>query len=79
MSGKKPSSRESTIAPHDLSSVLKDAPRGVWVALSHDKASIAGTGSSAQAAISEAQRNGELSPVLIKMPLEEEGIAAAGR
>ena len=62
--------------PRDLSIVLKDAPPGAWVALSHDKTRIVGTGTSIRAAAFEAQLNGEGDPVLIKMPLEGEGSAA---
>jgi hypothetical protein len=65
--------------PRDLSIVLKDAPAGAWVALSHDKTRIVGTGTSIRAAAFEAQLNGEADPVLIKMPLEDEGLAAGVR
>lgn len=65
--------------PRDLSIVLKDAPPGAWVALSHDKTRIVGTGTSIRAAAFEAQLKGEGDPVLIRMPLENEGLAAGVR
>jgi hypothetical protein len=65
--------------PRDLSIVLKDAPPGAWVALSHDKTRIVGTGTSIRAAAFEAQLKGEADPILIRMPLEGEGLAAGVR
>jgi len=76
MSKKKPAARE-LMAPRDLSAVLKDAPPGAWVALSHDKTHVVGTAKSIEAASLQAQFNGESDPVLIKIPLEDEGIAAS--
>ena len=72
---KKPSTRES-IAPRDLSGILKNAPPGSWVALSHDKSRIVATGKSMQAATVLAQFHGEGDPVLVRMPMEDEGLAA---
>jgi len=66
MSKKKPMIIEST--PRDLSSVLKDAPPGAWVALSSDKTRIVGTGDSISAASLQAKQKGEATPVLIRMP-----------
>jgi hypothetical protein len=75
MSEKKSGARESTV-PRDLSGILKDAPPGAWVALSHDKTHVVGTAKSIEAASVQAQFNGELDPVLIKIPLEDQGMAA---
>jgi hypothetical protein len=74
---KKPVQRE--LAVDDLSEVLKDAPPGAWVALSHDKTRVVGYGSSMKAAAFQADLKGEKNPVLIKMPIEGEGIAAGVR
>ena len=63
----------------DLSSVLKDAPPGAWVALSPDKTRILGTGDSIKAAAYQAQLRGEQHPVLIRTPSEGEGLAASVR
>jgi hypothetical protein len=57
-------------APRDLSSTLKDAPPGAWVALSSDKTRIVGTGDSISAASLQAKKRGEATPVLIRMPFE---------
>lgn len=79
MSGKKPVPQNSDGRPRDLSSLLKDAPAGAWVALSRDKTRIAGIGKSIRAATYQAQLKGEQSPVLIKMPLQGEGLVAGVR
>lgn len=62
--------------PQELRRILGTAPPGAWIALSHDKTRVVGTGVSAQAAIYQATLQGEPSPVLIQMPLEDEEIAA---
>ncbi len=79
MSKKKPIKRESVAPPRDLSAVTKDAPPGAWVALSKDKTRIVGTGDTMRAAAEAAQLHGESEPVLIRMPLRDEGIAAGVR
>ena len=68
MSKKEPMTTES--APRDLSSILKDAPPGAWVALSSDKTRIVGTGDSISAASLQAKQKGDTTPVLIRMPVE---------
>ena len=60
----------------DPNRVLGTAPPGSWVALSHDKTRVVGTGVSAQAAVYQAQLQGEFSPVLVQMPMEGEEMAA---
>jgi hypothetical protein len=77
VSDKKPVQRESL--PRDLSGILKDAPPGAWVALSRDETRLLGTGNTMMAASLQAQLKGERYPVLIKMPLEGEGLAAGIR
>ncbi len=79
MSDKKPVQRESDNRPRNLSGILRNVPAGAWVALSHDKARVVGTGDSIRAAAYQAQLNHEEHPVLIKMPLEDEGLAAGVR
>jgi hypothetical protein len=76
---KKPSQTARGNAPFDLSVVLKDAPAGAWIALSPDKSRIVGVGDSVNAAAYQAQLNKEENPVLLRMPLEDEGIAAGVR
>ena len=75
MSEKKPVNRETT-GVRDLSDLLKDSPPGAWVALSHDEKRIVGTAISMQAAAYQAQLNGEENPLLVRMPLAGEGLAA---
>ena len=79
MSDKKPARRQSIGSPRDLSTILKDAPPGAWVALSHDKTHVVAYASSMRAATYAAQLRGETDPVLVKMPLEGEGMAAGVR
>ena len=76
MSVKKPAGRVIEAKPQDLSRILGTAPPGAWIALSHDKTRVVGTGVSAQAAVYQAQLKGELSPVLMQMPMEDEEMTA---
>ena len=76
MSMKKPAGRVMEANPQELSRVLGTAPPGSWVALSHDKTRVVGTGVSAQAAVYQAQLQGELAPVLMQMPMEGEELTA---
>ena len=73
---KKPAIRDLEANPQELNRVLGTAPPGSWVALSRDKTRVVGTGVSAQAAIYQAQLQGEYSPVLVQMPTEDEKMAA---
>lgn len=77
MSKKKPMTTET--AARDLSSVLRDAPPGAWVALSSDKSRIVATGDSITTVSLQARQKGEATPVLIRMPIEGEGSAAGVR
>ena len=78
MSEKKPVTPE-VIAPRDLSRVLRHAPPGAWVALSHDKKQIVATGESMRTTTLLARSRGEDDPILVKMPLGDEGFAAGTR
>jgi hypothetical protein len=78
MSEKKRVNRATT-GVRDLSDLLKDSPPGAWVALSRDEKKIVGTAISMQAAAYQAQLNGEGNPILVRMPLEGEGLAAGVR
>lgn len=79
MVDKKPVERAASNDPHDLSVILKDAPAGAWVALSHNKTRVVATGDSMKSVAFQAQLLGEEDPILIKMPYGEEGIAAGIR
>jgi hypothetical protein len=74
MSEKKPVT--GILVPRDLSAILKDAPLGAWVALSHDKTRIVATGDSIREATVLARSRGEGDPILFKMPLADEGLTA---
>ena len=65
--------------PKDLSSVLKDAPAGEWIALSLDETRIVGHGDTMEDAVESAKAAGEEQHILIKMPLPNMGIAAPVR
>jgi hypothetical protein len=78
MSEKKRVKQEST-SVRDLSVLLKDTPAGAWVALSPDETRVLGFGNSMQAAAYRAQLEGEENPVLVKMPVPGEGLAAGVR
>jgi hypothetical protein len=70
--------RKKDMKPKDLSSVLKDAPPGEWIALSMDEKRVMGHGTTISDAVKAAKEAGEEQPVLIKMPLPNVGIAAPG-
>jgi hypothetical protein len=61
--------QSQNLDPRDFSTVLKDAPPGAWVALSHNKTHVVATGDSMRSVTDEAQARGEADPILIKMPL----------
>ena len=69
----------NTMKPKDLSSVLKDAPAGEWIALSLDETRIVGHGDTMEDAVESAKAAGEEQHILIKMPLPNMGIAAPVR
>jgi len=54
----------------DLSSVIKDAPRNCWLALSDDQTKVAGHGDTPDAAIDAAIQNGVKDTVLLWCPQE---------
>jgi hypothetical protein len=76
MSTKKPAGQVLDANPEELRRILGTAPPGSWIALSPDKTRVVGTGVSVQAAVYQAQLQGEYSPVLVQMPSEDEEMAA---
>jgi len=58
----------NTVIPKDMTSVLKDAPAGEWIALSKDLTKVVGAGKTVEEALEAARNNGEESPVLTKAP-----------
>lgn len=76
MSTEKPAELVLDANPQELRRILGTAPPGAWIALSQDKTRVVGTGVSVKAAVYQARLQGELSPVLIQMPSEDEEMAA---
>jgi hypothetical protein len=56
------------MSPLDLTSVLKDAPVGEWIALSHDQQRIVATAKVLHEAIEAARLKGEDEPIVLKVP-----------
>lgn len=53
--------------PIDLTTVLKDAPVGEWIALSHDQQHIVATAKTLDAAVQAAKSLGENDPIVLKV------------
>jgi hypothetical protein len=70
---------EAGIDPRDFREILTGVPPGAWVALSHDKTRVVATGNSMKAVTYQADLRGEPDPILIKMPLADEGKAVGAR
>jgi len=79
MSEKQRRPQESGIDPRDFRAILSGVPPGVWVALSHDKTRVVATGNSMKSATYQADLHGEPDPILIKMPLADEGTSVGVR
>jgi hypothetical protein len=59
----------ATIPALDLVTLLKDVPRGAWVALSLvGGAHVVAFGSEQQKVLNEAREKGETDPILIRVP-----------
>jgi Family of unknown function (DUF5678) len=52
----------------DLTNLLKDVPRGAWVALSEDGKRVVSFGSDMRAVLAEAVNKGELHPTIFRVP-----------
>ena len=76
MSTKKTAVQVLDANPQELRRILGTAPPGAWIALSQDKTRVVGTGVSSQAAVYQAKLQGEFSPILMQMPLEDEEMTA---
>ena len=68
--------RRATMQPKDLTTVLKGAKPGEWLALSMDRTQLVGRGDSPQAATDSAKKAGHENIVLFHVPLPNVGIAA---
>lgn len=56
------------MSPIDLTEVLKDAPVGDWIALSHDQQRIVASGKTLDAVVEAAKAKGEMEPIVLKVP-----------
>jgi len=61
--------------PFDFSEILKDVPKGAWVAISHDKTRVVAFGSDLADVVEEAVRLGEPEPLVTKVPQTQNAIA----
>jgi len=55
----------------DLGRLLKDIPRGAWVAISHDQSRVVAYSADINQAIAEANSKGEAHPRIIRVPETE--------
>ena len=60
--------KQENMSPIDLTNVLKDAPVGEWIALSHGRERIVATAKTLEAAVQAAKKLGENQPVVLKVP-----------
>ncbi len=58
----------SASQPVDLSTLLRNAPRNCWLALSDDESRIVGRGESVAEAVEEANKSGVEDPVIVWSP-----------
>lgn len=54
--------------PLDLSRLLKDIPRGAWVAISSTDETVLGYGSDMRAVLEDAKRKGDQHPIITRVP-----------
>ncbi len=52
----------------DFSALLKDIPRGAWVALTADRTKVVSYGSDVRQVIEEARRRGSKEPIIMRVP-----------
>jgi hypothetical protein len=57
-----------TVPAIDLAKLLKDIPRGAWVAISADHERVITYGSEARQVLKSAQELGEKNPILVRVP-----------
>jgi len=58
----------ATIPALDLKSMLKDIPRGAWVAISTEEMRVVAYGSEMQKVLEEAKSKGTPNPLLTRIP-----------
>ena len=52
----------------DLAALLKDVPRGAWVAISEDRKRLIASGSDMRLVLEEAKKSGENNPIIMRVP-----------
>ena len=57
-----------TIPAMDLSQIMKDVPRGAWVAISSDNERLITFGSDVRTVIAESKKQGENEPLITRVP-----------
>jgi Family of unknown function (DUF5678) len=58
----------TTVPALDLTAILKDIPRGAWVAISRSQQRVVAFGSEMSKVVEEAKNNGELHPLVVRVP-----------
>jgi hypothetical protein len=58
------------MSPEDRTQILLEAQPNSWIALSQDESRVVGRGGTYTEAVEEAERNGEVDPLLIRTPEE---------
>jgi hypothetical protein len=58
----------ATIPALDLSAILKDIPRGAWVAISRTEQRVVAYGSEMSKVVDEAKNAGEPHPLIVRVP-----------
>jgi Family of unknown function (DUF5678) len=59
----------------DFSELLKDVPKGAWVAISHDRTRMVNYGSDLSDVLNEAKNLGEQDPIVTKVPQSQNALA----
>ena len=55
----------------DFTALLKNIPRGAWVAISADKTHVIAFSAEMKDVLEEAQRRGESTPIIVRIPESE--------
>jgi hypothetical protein len=58
----------------DFSALLKDVPRGAWVAISEDRVRLLAYGAEMREVLASARSQGEDNPVIYKVPEQNTGM-----
>ncbi len=57
-----------TVPALDLNVLLKDIPRGAWVAIAADQTRVIAFGSDAKNVLEKARKTGETDPIITRVP-----------